>query len=345
MQNNKIKTLCLGVIMMLSLGLWADYYASVEDLTGEDLLEELGDLISTNTYSSYDGAKVFLFQELDNDDGSVTCVYTGEVYQISDTYSGQTSPNTEHSYAQSWFSDPEYNVKRSDIHHLFITTMNVNSARGNLPFGNVASTAASTVYYSHTPLQSYRGNDNWQRMVFQVNPEYKGNIARAILYFHTRYDDPLVQGGVDMLDTLISWHYADPPDAAEIARNDALYTFQLNRNPFVDRPEFVNRIWNPGVSNDDPVAVNTPALRIDNVYPNPFRDEVRIALDAKSGENLRATIYNLRGEKIISRELGQERGMAWDGKDQEGRKQAAGVYFIRISGARSSTSSKLLLIN
>ncbi|MDD2507133.1 MAG: endonuclease, partial [Candidatus Cloacimonetes bacterium] len=190
------KTLITLLFALLAFGLWADFYDSVEDLRGMPLYYALQDLIDTNTYSSYDGAKVFLFQELDNNSGTVTCVYTGKIYPIEDDYSGQSNPNTEHTFAQSWFT-PETNVKKSDLHHLFITTMQVNSSRGNLPFGNVASTAASDVYYDDTPWQSYRGRDTWQHTVFQVNPHFRGNTARAILYFHTRYGDSLTQGGVN----------------------------------------------------------------------------------------------------------------------------------------------------
>ena len=66
--------LCLLTITSLQ----AEYYDSVEDLSGMPLYYALQDLIDTNTYSSYNGAKDFLFQELDNDNGTVTCVYTGE---------------------------------------------------------------------------------------------------------------------------------------------------------------------------------------------------------------------------------------------------------------------------
>nr|MDK2850494.1 hypothetical protein [Candidatus Cloacimonadota bacterium] len=335
-----------ALLVLIALGLGAEYYQDVEDLTGDELLYGLRDLISTNTYSSYDGAKVFLFQELDNDDGVVVCIYTGQEYTIDENYSGQNNPNTEHTYAQSWFSDPDSNIKKADLHHLFITTMNVNSARGNLPFGNVASTAASTVYYSYTPLQSYRGNDNWQHMVFQVNSQYQGDIARAILYFHTRYEDPLVQGGVDMLPTMITWHYADPPDEAERDRNDMIYSFQNNRNPFVDRPEFVNRIWNPGVIVADDFNAAVPALRIDSVYPNPFSDEVRVSVDAKDNQRLTATIYNVRGEKVRDIKLDSaQKSFIWDGCDSTGRRQSSGVYFVRIKGQHASASQKLLLLD
>jgi len=69
--------------------------------------------------------------------------------------------------------------------------------------GNVSSIAASDVYYSHSPLQSYRGLNNWRRMVWQVNEENRGDIARAILYFNLRYGDPLVQAGENMLQPLL----------------------------------------------------------------------------------------------------------------------------------------------
>ncbi|MCB5260847.1 MAG: endonuclease [Candidatus Cloacimonetes bacterium] len=342
--NKSLKILTTLCLLLITFGLWADYYDSVQDLSGMNLYYALQDLISTNTYSSYDGAKVFLFQDLDNTNGQVTCVYTGEVYHINSSYSGQTSPNTEHTYAQSWFSSSESSIKKADLHHLFITTMQVNSSRGNLPFGNVASTASSNVYYSHTPLQSYRGNNNWQRTVFQVNPQYQGNTARAILYFHTRYGDSLVQAGENMLDNMITWHYADPPDEAERTRNNALHGFQGNRNPFVDHPEYVNRIWNP-TSSDDPTAELIPSLRIDNIYPNPFRDKLTVAIDAKAGEVLTAKIYNVKGQKVFQTTLEQnKKEFNWDAKDVNGKEMPAGLYLIKVSSANASASTKVLLV-
>lgn len=332
------------MIALVSYSLWAGYYDNVENLSGDDLYYALHNLIDNNTYSSYDGAKVFLFQELDKVGNTVTCVYTGEVYPISSSYSGQSNPNTEHTYAQSWFSSSETSVKKADLHHLFITTMQVNSSRGNLPFGNVASTAASNVYYNDTPWQSYRGNDNWQHTVFQVNPYFQGNTARAILYFHTRYQDSIYQEGVDMLDTMIAWHYADPPDDAERTRNDMLHDFQGNRNPFVDRPEFVNRIWNP-TSSDDPFQDNVPSLRIDNMYPNPFRDQLNIAIDAKDTDTVSAKIYNLKGQLIYSHTLPSGvKSFTWNALDSLGNTAPAGLYFVKLSTPDESASAKILLV-
>ena len=173
---------------------------------------------------------------------------------------------------------------------------------------------------------------------------FRSDVARAILYFHTRYGDSLVQGGVNMLDTLIAWHYSDPPNAADLTRNTEVQGFQSNRNPFVDHPEYVNRVWYPEVANADDIAA-VPLLRIDNIYPNPFHEQVNIALDAKAGDTIKAAVYNLRGERVHSQELGAgQRQLSWNGQDSNGKQMPAGVYFIRFNTADSQVSGKLLLI-
>ncbi|MDW2116904.1 endonuclease, partial [Vibrio sp. 1731] len=46
-----------------------------------------------------------------------------------------------------------------------------------------------------------------------------------------------------MLNMLKRWHKNDPVSAKEIRRNDLVFEFQGNRNPFIDHPEFVEQIW------------------------------------------------------------------------------------------------------
>ncbi|MDD2596293.1 MAG: endonuclease [Candidatus Cloacimonetes bacterium] len=335
------------LIIMLSLLLWslsADYYDSIGNLNQQALLLALRNLIDTNTNSSYDGSKDYLFQELDNVNGTVKCIYTGQVYTINSSYNGQSNPNTEHTYAQSWFSSSESSRKKADLHHLFITTMQVNSSRGNLPFNTVASIPASTVYYDNTPWQSYRGTDNWGKTVFEPADQSKGNVARALLYFYTRYNDGLTQGGVNMIPILRTWHQADPPDNAEIARNQGVYEFQTNRNPYVDHPEYVERIWGP-VSNEDWVQNSGPSLRIDNVYPNPFRENVQVIVDRKDAKTIAVDVYNIRGARVYSESLtANDNRFDWNGRDFEGRQLGQGIYFIRLSDGESSVSTKTLLL-
>lgn len=217
------------------------YYNPVSGLTGTALKTGLHDLIDSNTYSSYDGAKTFLFQELDNNSGVVRCVYTGRDYTINSSYNGSTDPNTEHTYAQSWFGTSEESIKKADVHHLFVTNSSVNSSRGNLPFDVVTTTTSTFPVYNG--YVSKRGTNSTGDDVFEPADQHKGNLARALLYFSVRYNMTLSQGGVDMLETLITWHNADAVDAAELARNTAVYAHQGNRNPFVDHPEYVAQIW------------------------------------------------------------------------------------------------------
>ncbi|MOA33361.1 Extracellular ribonuclease precursor [compost metagenome] len=92
---------------------------------------------------------------------------------------------------------------------------------------------------------SKRGTDGQGNTVFEPRNEHKGNVARALLYFYTVYGQ---NSSTDMVNfrieepTLLKWHQQDPVDADERKRNDIVFGVQGNRNPFVDRPEFVGAI-------------------------------------------------------------------------------------------------------
>ena len=102
--------------------------------------------------------------------------------------------------------------------------------------------------------------------VFEPIDEFKGDIARALLYFAVRYQNNVDTYSWDMfngtedqvfetwaLDMLLDWHYnVDPVDQRERDRNNAAYTFQNNANPFVDHPEYVNSIWNQNPDTEAP---------------------------------------------------------------------------------------------
>ncbi|MDD2424177.1 MAG: endonuclease, partial [Candidatus Cloacimonetes bacterium] len=145
-----------------------------------------------------------------------------------------------------WFSGAEGSVKKADVHHLFVSNSSVNSSRGNLPFDVVIN--ANNTFSSDPAYVSKRGTNANGKTVFEPADPHKGNLARALLYFHLRYGQSLSQGGVDMLDRLISWHNADPVDDHELARNALVYEHQNNRNPFVDHPEYVASIWGGAVA-------------------------------------------------------------------------------------------------
>jgi len=223
------------------------YYASATGLSGIALKNALHNIINSNTNTNYNNAKLQLFQNLDNNSGVVRCVYTGKDYVVASNYNGSTDPNTEHTYAQSWFGSSEESIKKADLHHLFITKMSVNSARGNSPFDEVIS--ITNTYHEANDYYSYLGKNSANKTVFEPADQHKGNLARALLYFSVRYEMTLSQGGVDMLDTLLDWHLADPVDEAEQIRNNKVHIYQGNRNPFVDYPSYAGYIWAGEVPN------------------------------------------------------------------------------------------------
>jgi len=161
----------------------------------------------------------------------------------------------------------------TDTHMLYLTDAQWNADRGNKPFGkcdaNCGERATEANNGQGGGSGGYPGNSNWVRTpdgnagTFEVWGARKGDMARAVMYMAIRYE-----GGKDaatgqsepdleltddrskivktssspaymgLLSTLIDWHLADPPSAAERARNDVIYSFQGNRNPFIDHPEW-----------------------------------------------------------------------------------------------------------
>ena len=81
--------------------------------------------------------------------------------------------------------------------------------------------------------------------VFEPRDDHKGDTARALLYFYTVYG---FKGNADKSNfkveepVMATWCKADPVDAYEAKRNDAIYAAQGNRNPYIDRPEWVGAV-------------------------------------------------------------------------------------------------------
>jgi endonuclease I len=168
--------------------------------------------------------------------------------------------NREHSVPLSWFNGSTSTAgPATDYHHIFPTDKFVNALRSNYIYGEVATATTTTLNGSKLGSSAIAG---FSGPVFEPINEYKGDLARAFLYFVTRYEDnmpgwpggtngmqafdPTMYPSVDIpyLQLMIKWHNQDPVSQKEIDRNNAGYTFQGNRNPYVDRPEYVGMVWN-----------------------------------------------------------------------------------------------------
>ena len=277
-----IYILLILVSTVVSAQIPSNYYNSANGLTGFDLKSQLRDIISNNhddqgysalytgyetTYSDnideagYEDNNSVLLLYTENPDGPDSYQYFHGSNQCGNYNQEGICYNREHIVPQSSFGSAS--PMQNDIHHVIPSDGFVNGQRGSLPFGVVASANWTS------DNGSRRGSSNvpgYSGTVFEPIDEFKGDIARALLYFAVRYQNNVDTYGFEMfngtefqvfedwaLDMLLDWHYnVDPVDAREIARNNAAYNFQGNANPFVSHPEYANLIWNPTPDNEAP---------------------------------------------------------------------------------------------
>lgn len=205
------------------------YYASADGLLGQPLLDELHDIINTNYQgNNYTFASTAL-STTDRDpsrSSNIILVYTGA--SVSGTWDSGDTWNKEHVWPQSLLGEVAGGTVNmaSDLHNLKPSNPIVNSNRGNKYF-DLTDTAVS----------------------FEPRDEVKGDIARILFYMMTMYEVlELIDGTPSVhqmgrLSVLLDWNDFDPVDDFERTRNEAIYGFQNNRNPYIDYPGFVDLIF------------------------------------------------------------------------------------------------------
>ncbi len=170
--------------------------------------------------------------------------------------------NREHIIPQSIFNENPPMV--SDAHFITPTDGKVNGMRSNFPHGVVGTATYTSKNGSKLgPGLNSGYASGYSGKVFEPLDDFKGDIARMYFYFATRYENVITTWGnsYDMfngssdqvfaepfLTILLTWNTQDPVSASEIARNNAIYARQGNRNPFIDHPEYVNEIWGGGTT-------------------------------------------------------------------------------------------------
>ncbi|HMS34113.1 MAG TPA: endonuclease [Ignavibacteria bacterium] len=213
-------------------------YSFTQGLIDEPLKIALKNFCSTNTNNNYTTSRTAMFSTIDdyNSDDTIECVYTGrKVYTTGiPSVNPPQSMNTEHTFPQGFFSQAE--PMRSDIHHLYPTDETANNRRNNYDFGFVVSNI------TWEGGGSKLGLDAGSNIVFEARDQQKGNIARCLFYFLIRYQN--YGGYMDAVqeNVLRQWNLLDTVDAHERFRENGIEAFQNNRSPFVDHPEFIDRI-------------------------------------------------------------------------------------------------------
>jgi endonuclease I len=281
-QDGAIQTMAANVVRSFTTSSASTgYYGTVNTTSASALRSSLHLVIDDHTRFGYTASTTDTWDVLavaDQDpmnSSRILDIYKNASY--AKATGGNNFYNREHTWPNSlgFPNDGATNYPYTDLHMLMASDISYNSTRGNKPYDNCPS--GCTEY----PTQAtngqgggsgvYPGNSNWSNAsVFQVWNKFKGNVARAMFYMDLRYeggthgvtgaaepdlrltsDLSLVVGTgsnasvayMGKLSTLLQWHIDDPVDASEQLRNDVVYSYQGNRNPFVDNPQWVACIY------------------------------------------------------------------------------------------------------
>ena len=325
------------------------YYNGTEGLTGNALKTKLHSIIKNDNHTSYSGLWNSYYQTDKKPNGKVWDIYSDvpngtPPYQFTfgsdqcGNYSGEGDCyNREHLWAQSWTNDDSKH--KTDLHHVYPTDGYVNNRRGNYAFGevnNASWTSQNGGKLGNNSVSGYSGT------VFEPIDEYKGDVARALMYVSVRYyQEDGSWSTSDMtnksvikdwaMTMLLRWHEEDPVSQKEIDRNNAVYNIQQNRNPFVDYPEFANKIWDPhwGIDENEYVVLV-------NVWPNPATSTVNV-----KGESLETVyMYNAVGQLVLTLDIS-------DADEQSTIDVSgfnSGIYFMNIITRNGDSALKKVVV-
>ena len=283
------------------------YYDGTTGLSGYALKSKLHDIISSKNINWHYGDLTNYYNQTDLDvyydhtasNTTILLDIYSEIPTGPDAYEYTTAHitgssgaeglgwNREHMMPQSTFYSnyPMY----SDLFYVIPADARINQLRSNYPYGMVGS----TIFYTFTnssrigncaiPGVAYTGR------VYEPINEFKGDVARSLLYFAVRYEGKLgtfnfnnstnPASDTNPLDgteersfdpayvaMLLQWHQQDPVSQREIDRNNKVYNIQKNRNPFIDNPSWVNLIWGQTPDTVAPQAVSNVSVTQNSAY-------------------------------------------------------------------------------
>ena len=216
--------------------------------------------IKTATVLSYGGGdgktwSGFAITDVRPSDGLVWDMYSNLNYSFNGNLA-VTGMNIEHSFAKSWWGGTETQAYK-DLHHLNPSDATANQRKSSY----MMATVDTILTYTNDVIKVGKTRRKAGLLVPAWEPadEYKGDFARVYMYMVTAYQDyaPLWQGDSEhqldnntypvfepwAVDLLLQWSRQDPVSIKEINRNNAVYSIQGNRNPYIDFPEMGEYVW------------------------------------------------------------------------------------------------------
>lgn len=306
----------------------AGYYDSTTGLSGYALKSQLKVIVTNghtdNGYGAlWEAYKAGDLDKIYENDNTILDIYS-EKPAGPDAYNytpginqcGGSTPsseggcyNREHVFPQGFFDQVNQGFPmKNDYLHVFPTDNVVNGKRSNYPFGRVGSASWTSTNGSKLGTSNFPG---YGGTVFEPIDEFKGDIARSLLYFITRYEDQLQQFKYDdannpqdgsrdrgyeqwYINLLLLWHQNDPVSAKETARNNYAYVYQKNRNPYIDHPEYVTRIWTATLGTDEQMA----GINELKIAQNPVRNGELVVKGKDMAKISSAQIISVSGQVI-----------------------------------------------
>ncbi len=251
-----------GTINAISLNAQSEnYYSSTYGLSGSELKQTINSIIDGHNSISYDAvwdAHKDLYKDPNNSDNIILFYSQASISNEDQDAGGDpgTYFNREHLWPRSYGVGTSGD-DNSDLHSLVPAYKSVNSSRGNKYFDNGDPNESE---YSN-PANVLAPNCTSNSDTFEPGDAQKGRVARAILYMDTRYDylelvdtPPSPTPNSDsnrmaQLSTLLNWNRKFLPSDNEVTNNQKIYdSYQNNRNPYIDYPEFADKIWIAGPS-------------------------------------------------------------------------------------------------
>lgn len=323
----------------------AGYYSSLEGKSGTALKQAIQDIIANPSVvhaHNYGDIETILKKSDQNplNSNQVWLMYVEQPrskLEIQETGINTGKWNREHIYPQSrggytdgtssipdginvWLSTDANDIMagHADAHHIRAEDGPENSLRGNKDYGEYLGPSGT--------LGSWRGD-----------------VARAVFYMACRYNGLSVVNGnpanttvgqLGDLALLLQWNQTDPRDDFEMNRNNFIYTWQVNRNPFIDYPTLADYVFGANVGQVWFAPLSTTDFDTAKVvlYPNPAKDNITIygiTTDAK------IEVFSTLGQKVFEQNFTGEKSINLN--------LASGIYLAKITVHSKVVTKKIVV--
>ncbi len=325
-----------------------DYYNSLNGLANTALRQALQDIIANPTtvraQTYADGIDILKIADQNPENSNeVWLVYSEEGRSKLEFQTGSNSAgkwNREHTFPRS--RGGFFSIDDDDIPNgidIFWTTKADSLRHGN---SDAHALRASDASENSTRSNKHYGDYNGPTGNLA---SFKGDVARSVLYMEIRYNGLQIVNGFPSLEnpttgdlgdlaTLLDWHRNDPPDDFEMNRNNIVYQWQKNRNPFIDHPLLVEYIWGLHIGDvwNQTLSDSSVIFQDIKMFPNPAKSKLFI-----SGlkEAITIEVYSIEG-KLLKTYTNILNEVDLDLK--------AGIYYLKLKRKNQTLTKKVILI-